>query len=409
MENKTHDVLVIIWQLTDTSPTHIWFEKLYQPLFICYYSMYNMEGNIDINRILEYNEPSYNSVVLNWLKLFKRTMNNIRNIIKYQPRLVITLHDYQIMALLPTVIMVKVLYSLGLLSQKPKFLWEILNNPIKKYWKNSPWKWFYKFYNWYDILTSQTKANTVNILKMNPRLKNILKVCPNRTDFWYFNYRWNRIEDVNPATLKLFQGSTNFVTIWRNTEQKWQWFMIRAFWEVVKVHPNAKLFFIWAGELNEKLKQLVIDSGLQKNVYFLWRLSNPLPLLKLADFYIMTSLREWMPNTLLESISVNTLCISTDCENWPREILCPEVTYTDVLKFPYFGKYWILLPKLPTQYIFDTVQSVWLLDEELVIAETLKELLCNTATYSKKYSTIQERWMQYDRSNNTNFRKWLIQ
>lgn len=401
--------MVMIWQLTDTSPTHICFEKLYQPLFVCYYGMYNMEGNIDRDRVIEYHEPSYSWVVLNGIKLLKRTVINVKNIIRYKPKLIITLHDYQLMALLPTIIIVKLFYTLGLLSQKPIFLWEVLNNPIKKYGTSLMGMMSYKLYTRYDVITSQTEANTLNILEMNSKLESILQVYPNRTDFDYFNQRAERIDDVNAEICKLFEEGINFVTIGRNTEQKWQRFMIRAFAEVVKDHPEAKLFFIGTWELHDQLQQLVVDYGLEQNVYFLWWLSNPLPLLKLADFYIMTSLREWMPNTILEAISVDTLCISTDCENWPREILCPGVSYTDQLDFPYYGQYWVLLPRLPQQYILETSESVWLIDEELVIVNTLKQILENKDEFDKKYTTMQDRWMQYDWSNNTEFWKWLIQ
>lgn len=108
--------------LTDTSPTHICFEKLYHPLFICYYNTYNMAGNIDPSRILEYKEITYNTSIRNTFKLIKRTYLNIKNIIKYKPDLVITLHDYQLMALLPTIISIKILYTLHCISQKPLFL-----------------------------------------------------------------------------------------------------------------------------------------------------------------------------------------------------------------------------------------------------------------------------------------------
>ena len=62
-------------------------------------------------------------------------------------------------------------------------------------------------------------------------------------------------------------------------------------------------------------------NNLNKNVRILDYKKNPYPYIKQADFLILTSLHEGLPNILLEAIVLNKFIISSDCPTGPREIL----------------------------------------------------------------------------------------
>ena len=49
--------------------------------------------------------------------------------------------------------------------------------------------------------------------------------------------------------------------------------------------------------------------------------SNPFPLLRKADLFILTSLYEGLPNVLLEALVLKKIVFSTNCQTGPREIL----------------------------------------------------------------------------------------
>ena len=48
---------------------------------------------------------------------------------------------------------------------------------------------------------------------------------------------------------------------------------------------------------------------------------NPFPYIKQADFLILTSRHEGLPNILLEAIILNKFVISSNCPTGPKEIL----------------------------------------------------------------------------------------
>lgn len=131
--------------------------------------------------------------------------------------------------------------------------------------------------------------------------------------------------------------------------------------------------------------------------------------MKKSHRYVMSSLWEGMPNTILEAISVNTLCISTDCKNGPREILCPEIPFDKEITYPYYGTYGILTKAFPRRYIFDDITTTPLIEEEVLLAHTMLDVIKQKEKYEQQYASVNERGKQYDRSNHTEFWESLIE
>ena len=148
-----------------------------------------------------------------------------------------------------------------------------------------------------------------------------------------------------------------FINIGRLTEQKGQWFLIRAFKKVVEKYPNARLIILGEGELRGKLEDLVKKLNLENNVFLLGVHKNPFKFLKNSQCYVFTSLWEGLPNTLIEALTLNLPVISTDCETGPREILAPELDIEEDVEYPYFGRYGILIKPFPREYLFKDLEK----------------------------------------------------
>ena len=89
----------------------------------------------------------------------------------------------------------------------------------------------------------------------------------------------------------------------------------------LKKKINFEAVIIGRGSLKKKFLKFIEINNLKKNVRILDYKKNPYPYIKQADFLILTSLHEGLPNILLEAIVLNKFIISSNCPTGPREIL----------------------------------------------------------------------------------------
>lgn len=100
-------------------------------------------------------------------------------------------------------------------------------------------------------------------------------------------------------------------------------YSLKIFKILLKEKPNFKLFII-GKILNQKyfkkLQFLIKKYNLINKVYFLGFQKNPYNIIKKAKLIICTSRWEGMPNSLLQSVSLNKKIVSVDCRSGPSEI-----------------------------------------------------------------------------------------
>lgn len=75
--------------------------------------------------------------------------------------------------------------------------------------------------------------------------------------------------------------------------------------------PDLKVAIVGTGDLEEELKQLQVQLGLQDNVQFLGFQSNPMKMLHDSKVMILTSLWEGTPMCALEAMALGTPIVST--------------------------------------------------------------------------------------------------
>lgn len=203
-------------------------------------------------------------------------------------------------------------------GNKAKIICCLRNNPDKK--KNNAKLLIRYFYSRADLVVANSESLRL-IAEKNFELK--------KTAVVFNPVAYERIADLKERPLAekwspIFSDDKTFLNIGRLTAQKDQSTLIKAFQMVLEKEPKAKLAIIGDGELRCDLEKMVIDLGLLNKVFFLGKQDNVFPFLKASAAFVLSSLWEGMPNSVLEALAVGLPVVSTDCPTGPREIIAPD-------------------------------------------------------------------------------------
>ena len=102
--------------------------------------------------------------------------------------------------------------------------------------------------------------------------------------------------------------------------QKDQDNLLRAFARLPEAQRGS-LLILGEGRLQGELERLSRELGIERQVRFAGYVDNPLPYLRRADLYVLSSLYEGFPNALVEALLCGLPVVSTDCPSGPEEIL----------------------------------------------------------------------------------------
>jgi CDP-glycerol glycerophosphotransferase len=97
------------------------------------------------------------------------------------------------------------------------------------------------------------------------------------------------------------EKNINYVTVGRLSPEKNQEVLIRAFASLVKEYSNCKLYIIGDGPLKDNLVNVVKECDVEDAVVLVGSLSNPFSLMKNCDCFVLPSLYEGQPVTILEA------------------------------------------------------------------------------------------------------------
>lgn len=114
---------------------------------------------------------------------------------------------------------------------------------------------------------------------------------------------------------------TKFITIGRFSPEKGHFRLIDAFSEFHKKHPDSSLIIIGGlGVLYNKTIQYAKKTDCWENIVIIKSIQNPMPILKLCDLFILSSIYEGLGLVMLEADSLGVPVFSTDV-NGPRGFL----------------------------------------------------------------------------------------
>ena len=97
--------------------------------------------------------------------------------------------------------------------------------------------------------------------------------------------------------------------------------LIEAFSLIEKLYPSLHLVIVGEGSEGKSLRETALKLGIDKKVIFYGYTPNPLPVVKRAKVFVLSSRWEGLPNVLIEAMYVNTKLVSFDCPSGPSEIL----------------------------------------------------------------------------------------
>lgn len=122
--------------------------------------------------------------------------------------------------------------------------------------------------------------------------------------------------DINPTPNK-------FIAVGRIDKQKNYPMMIKAFFEIAKERTDIVLKIYGDGEKEyvTELEKLIKKYRLTNNVYLMGRTPNIEVEYQKNDIFLMSSDFEGLPNSLMEAMASGLICISTDCQTGPSDLI----------------------------------------------------------------------------------------
>lgn len=111
-----------------------------------------------------------------------------------------------------------------------------------------------------------------------------------------------------------------YVTAGRLVESNDHRTLLRAFATHLRTRPG-RLMILGGGPRLDELRGLAGELGIAEHVEFAGAVANPLPFIKAADAFVLSSLSQEFGNVLVEAMGCGTRVISTDCPHGPADIL----------------------------------------------------------------------------------------
>ena len=127
-------------------------------------------------------------------------------------------------------------------------------------------------------------------------------------------------KNIKQTFFKNSKNITNLLSIGRLVAQKDQITILKAL-NLIKNKKKFKLLIIGKGVEYKNLISFIKDNKLGNSVKILNYQKNVYPYYLKADVFILSSLYEGLPNTLIEAVSLGVPIISSNCKTGPKEIL----------------------------------------------------------------------------------------
>lgn len=199
------------------------------------------------------------------------------------------------------------------------------------------------------------------------------------------------VQNISDQRADWFLKDKTVVTAGRLEKQKGQWHLIRAFSEVVRKIPDAKLVIFGTGGLQNYFEKLIVDYKMQNNV-LLYGFNNNLDYyIAKSAIFVFPSLYEGFGTALQEALACDVPCIATDYVSGAREQLAPN--YKGEIRGRLKAEYGIIVEKC-SEKMYDA--SYPLDHSEKELAAAMIELLQSEELRRAYARKAKERSRIYD-------------
>lgn len=166
-----------------------------------------------------------------------------------------------------------------------------------------------------------------DVLKANPNVspEKVISIG-NSIDYNRFaNVQINKTE--TRQRLGLHRDSLVFGTVGRLAPTKGQSCLIKAFEIVKKQLPSAHVLFVGEGRSRKQLEAQAAQTNCRDAIHFLGRRTDVPELLKAMDVFVLPSIAEGLPRSLLEAMAAGVPCIASETGGIPEIINTSDVGF----------------------------------------------------------------------------------
>lgn len=203
-------------------------------------------------------------------------------------------------------------------------------------------------------------------------------------------------EQVEEDIYNFCKDKNVIMSVGRNMYQKGFWHLIKAFKLAYENDTSLRLLIVGRNELEEKSTRLIDDLDLRDVVKFIGYTKNPFKYIKMAKVYVLTSLFEGFPNSLVEAMACEKAVIATDCKSGPREILDKECDFfyeIDTIKHTSYG---VLIPPMDEEEDWEYSHYT---KSEKILAEAIIEMIINVELNYKYSKLAKKRALEFNYDN----------
>lgn len=173
--------------------------------------------------------------------------------------------------------------------------------------------------NKYDKIITICDAMKDSTIKLYPFLKK--KITRIYNPFNFERIRTLAEEKVD-RELEHYFNEKYFISVMRLTVDSKDFnTLIKGFKLAKEKGIKEKLYILGDGPDKEKIRELIKNEKLEKEIFLLGNIKNPYPWIKSSEALVHSSKYEGLPTVLIEALILNKLVISSDCPTGPREIL----------------------------------------------------------------------------------------
>ncbi|MFG6119305.1 glycosyltransferase [Thalassobacillus sp. B23F22_16] len=173
-------------------------------------------------------------------------------------------------------------------------------------------------YNYFANKVVALSKGVKDDLKMN------FNIDPRKIEVIYNPVEVKQIETLSKEQVGDIKKSPDeklIIAVGRLVEPKDFHTLINAF-NIVSRTLKSRLIILGKGPFEKQLKDLSESLGIKDRVLFMGFKDNPYNYINYSDLFVLSSKWEGFSHVIVESMSVGTPVVSTNCKSGPAEIIC---------------------------------------------------------------------------------------